>query len=195
MTNKDLMGAFIKSYEGTQKRMKKAIILLMVLLLPFISYGQDAYSYIKKGSEKLDRKDNRGAIVDYTTAIKLDPESRVSRFAYSYRGLAKYELGDHRGAIADFTRAIELTDPNKKGLLSEYYNNRGVAKESLKDYSGAIVDYTTAIKLDPEVPVRYYNRGRAKIINNQKESGCLDLSKAGELGDPDAYEAIRSFCN
>ena len=28
----------------------------------------------------------------------------------------------------------------------------------------------------------YYNRGLTKIFINQKDSGCLDLSKAGELG-------------
>jgi hypothetical protein len=27
-----------------------------------------------------------------------------------------------------------------------------------------------------------------------KESGCLDLSKAGELGDEYAYELIQEYC-
>jgi hypothetical protein len=28
-----------------------------------------------------------------------------------------------------------------------------------------------------------------------KDSGCLDLSKAGELGYENAYEKIRKLCN
>jgi hypothetical protein len=34
-----------------------------------------------------------------------------------------------------------------------------------------------------------------KILLGQKESGCLDLSKAGELGSEKAYESIKQFCN
>ena len=41
----------------------------------------------------------------------------------------------------------------------------------------------------------YYNRGLAKIQLGQKDSGCLDLSKAGELGYVEAYEAIKQYCN
>ena len=41
----------------------------------------------------------------------------------------------------------------------------------------------------------YLLRGIAKLKLNQKESACLDFSKAGELGDVDAYEAIKNFCN
>jgi len=29
----------------------------------------------------------------------------------------------------------------------------------------------------------------------QKDSGCLDLSKAGELGKFEGYEAIKKYCN
>jgi len=35
----------------------------------------------------------------------------------------------------------------------------------------------------------------AKLGLGQKESGCLDLSKAGELGSEKAYEVIKEFCN
>ncbi len=41
----------------------------------------------------------------------------------------------------------------------------------------------------------YYGRGVAKLGLGWKESGCLDLSKAGELGYSKAYEAIRKYCN
>ena len=40
----------------------------------------------------------------------------------------------------------------------------------------------------------YYYRGLAKIILHQKDNGCLDLSKAGELGFYQAYDEIKKYC-
>ena len=41
----------------------------------------------------------------------------------------------------------------------------------------------------------YYGRGACKLILNDKESACLDLSKAGELGYRYAYEIMKKNCN
>ena len=65
----------------------------------------------------------------------------------------------------------------------------------LEDYQGAILDFTEAIQLNSKDEGSYHFRGLAKLKLNQKENACLDFSKAGELGDADAYEAIKSFCN
>ena len=56
-------------------------------------------------------------------------------------------------------------------------------------------DFTKAIEIDPKFAEAYCNRGIIKIILGQKNSGCLDLNKAGELGFAKAYEAIKKFCN
>ncbi len=56
-------------------------------------------------------------------------------------------------------------------------------------------DYNKAIELNPNLAEVYYNRGLAKIGLGQKDSGCLDLSKAGEMGYADAYEFINEYCN
>lgn len=40
----------------------------------------------------------------------------------------------------------------------------------------------------------YYYRGIAKLNSNQIDSGCLDLSKAGELGYKEAYVLIKKYC-
>jgi len=78
---------------------------------------------------------------------------------------------------------------------AEDYLESGNTKYELKDYKGAIQDYNKAIELDPKYAVTYYNRGVAKILLGQKDNGCLDLSKAGELGHAEAYEAIKENCN
>jgi hypothetical protein len=51
-----------------------------------------------------------------------------------------------------------------------------------------------AIAIDPNYGLAYYKRGLIKFFSGQKESGCLDLSKAGELGYADAYDAIKNYC-
>ena len=109
---------------------------------------------------------------------------------YFNSGSTKFELKDYKGTIEDYTKAIEL-NPN----FSEAYFRRGFAKDTLQDYKGAIQDYTKAIELNPNYVDAYYNRGIAKIDLGQKDSWCLDLSKAGEMGYAESYEAIKEYCN
>lgn len=66
----------------------------------------------------------------------------------------------------------------------------GNAKSDLQDYAGAILDYNKAISLNPKDSMSYNNRGYANFKLKQKESACLDFSKAGELGYSEAYENI-----
>ena len=67
-------------------------------------------------------------------------------------------------------------------------------EKMLIDYSGAIEDFTKVIDINPKNADSYYNRGLLLMINNQKDKGCMDLSKAGELGLSKAYEAIKINC-
>lgn len=133
-------------------------------------------------------KDYKGAIADFNEAIKINPD--CESVVFMNRGDAKNELQDYRGAILDYSKAIEI-DPNNYN----YYYMRGNSKYDLKDYSGALSDYSTAIEIIPSFSPLYYNRGLCKIYLGQKDSGCLDLSKAGELGNSKAYETIKELCN
>ena len=40
----------------------------------------------------------------------------------------------------------------------------------------------------------FYIRGLARLKLGQNENGCKDLSKAGELGEAKAYEAMKQYC-
>ncbi|MBK8482774.1 MAG: tetratricopeptide repeat protein [Saprospiraceae bacterium] len=76
----------------------------------------------------------------------------------------------------------------------EVYYIKGNSKAKLQDYGGAIADFTKAMELNPDFSAAYNNRGISKLALGQKDSGCLDLSQAWELGYLQAYNAIRDFC-
>lgn len=143
-----------------------------------------------------DEKDYIGAIQDCNRIIELLTSGLTLGNAYFFRGLCKYMLGDHKSAIIDFNKNTVLS-PNLTYFLGyrNVYFFRASAKYSLKNYVGAIDDYNKAIEVDPKDYEAYFNRGLIKYsyLNNTKE-GCLDMSKAGELGSKDAYEFIKDYC-
>ena len=61
--------------------------------------------------------------------------------------------------------------------------------------TGWLHNYDKAIEVNPKFNRAYYNRGISKLLINDKVNGCLDLSKAGELGNSEAYSLIQEYCN
>ena len=108
---------------------------------PFSQQSQSisAETYFIRGNEKKGLGDYKGAIADYTQAIRLKPDYA---FAYYRRGVAKARLGQHFAAIADFNTAIRL-----KPDFAFAYCRRGVAKLSLGQTWEAKQDLRIALKL------------------------------------------------
>jgi len=200
----------IKNYQ-TGKSMttyqKNVLGFALIILLPlcfFIYLQKSDMDYTKaieiKSKERRTELRNsyyteiRGKMKLYTKAIELNPNDTD---AYYKRGSAKSMLQDYTGAIQDYNKAIEL-NPN----YADAYYNRGFAKFKLQDYKGVIQDFNKAIELNPPNYAKvYYNRGLAKIHLGQKDKGCLDLSKADEMGydlrmgHSEAYDSIKQYCN
>lgn len=146
-----------------------------------------APAYFIRGNIKDNFDDRHGAMKDYNTAIEKN-----SKFADAYfaRGNVKMKLQDYYGAIADFTSCIALNENN-----IEAYFNRGKAKQFLQAYQDAINDCSKIIQINPKNVDAYFMRGILRIEFGDMANGCLDLSKAGEMGDLKAYEAIKEKCN
>ena len=62
------------------------------------------------------------------------------------------------------------------------------------DHINSIESYTKAIELYPYMGDAYFNRGLVLIYLKDREKGCIDLSRAGELGVSDAYSVINKYC-
>lgn len=146
-----------------------------------------APAYYLRANIKDTFEDRHGAMKDYNTAIEKNPKFADAFFS---RGNVKMKLQDYYGAIADYTSAITINEN-----YIEAYFNRGKAKQYLQAYEDAINDCSKIIQINPKNKDAYYMRGVLRITFGDMKNGCLDLSKAGELGDMRAYEMIKEKCN
>jgi tetratricopeptide (TPR) repeat protein len=144
-------------------------------------------AYYLRANIKANFDDRHGAMKDYNVAIDKNTKFADAYFA---RGNVKMKLQDYYGAIADYSSAISINEN-----YVEAYFNRGRAKQYLQAYQDAINDCSKIIQINPKNVDAYYMRGLLRIEFGDTKNGCLDLSKAGELGDLRAYEMIKEKCN
>jgi len=158
--------------------MKNTFFFILFFFLTLIGCKRKtSEQYLKSGNEKADKFDCKGAIEDYSKAIKINP-SEIE--AYFKRGIA-YNLywggcnADYNKAIEDYSKIIDL-DPSLKNIFilrgnarsaiglhkeaiedysKEIKNNNSLCayifradeKEKIKDYIGEILDYSEAINI------------------------------------------------
>lgn len=137
-----------------------------------------AATYVQRGNAKLSARDFKGAIKNFTQAVR---QESANPLYYWYRGYAKGETGQHYAAIADYNKALRL---NPEYAIA--YHNRGYAMAQLGKYDDAIADYDDAIRLDPNYAVAYVNRGFAKRDLQQYAAAIADYDEAIRLKPDDA---------
>ena len=96
---------------------------------------------------------------------------------------------DYADAISDMVGAREIVPD-----LPYIYYNLGNLYCLSAEHVHSIENYTKAIELYPYMSDAYFNRGLVLIYLKDKEKGCIDLSRAGELGVQDAYSVIKKYC-
>lgn len=193
--------------------------IVIILLILFLPKSQDLD--IDELQERFIKKEFRSIVTDLSEFLKKHPYDIK---AFIYRGKAKSELGDYIGAISDLNNAIKFNPNDgqaywERGFINhknnsldaafqDYtktitlvsrasfaYHNRAIILSEWGRYTEALENYNKAIQYQPDDTLSYINRGRLKIFNlGDKEGGCLDFSKAGELGSVEAYNLIKSFC-
>ncbi len=139
---------------------------------------------------------NRGALqsemIDFISSI----ESNVQVLTLDNSGATRAKVKENVTRSYDYTAAIH--DMKKAaglapGLPYIYYNLGNLYCLS-DDLPEAIIQYSKAITLFPYMGEAYYNRGLVQIYLQDREKGCLDMSKAGELGITEAYSVIKKYC-
>ena len=149
-----------------------------------------AETYFMWGNTKYDLGDYKGAITDYTQAIRLNPDSchmhttiaEMCKVASLVNTSPPSQIMISLSAsililpmhttIAEMRRAsLVNTSPPSQILISPsasiliipgHTYNRGNAKIDLGQHFAAIADYDIAIRLNPDYAKAYYNRGNAE---------------------------------
>ncbi len=139
---------------------------------------------------------NRGALQSEMIDFISSMENNVQILTLDNSGAARARIKEQNQKSYDYTSAIH--DMNKAanlmpGLPFIYYNLGNLYCLS-NDLPEAINQYTRAIDLYPGLGEAHYNRGLVLIYLKDNEKGCIDLSKAGELGVQDAYSVIKKYC-
>ena len=139
---------------------------------------------------------NRGVLRAYMIEFIASIESNVQVLTMDDSGNTRarvkeqvsrsYDYGD---AIADMLAATEIM-PDVPYIYFNLGNLYCLSSEHIK----SIENYTKAIELYAYMGDAYFNRGLVLIYLQDKDKGCIDLSRAGELGVRDAYSVIKKYC-
>jgi tetratricopeptide (TPR) repeat protein len=161
--------------------MRKLSSLAVLMFLAGSALGQTPLTTVEHynlGNSHLAHKDEDGAIVEYTKAIKADPRYAT---AYIARGWAREVSRDYDNALLDYTKAIEIDPGNSKAFA-----HRADVRFGKEQWDAAISDYTKAIEAEPRNPRLYFRRGLSFMRKEDKRAALADFNKVVEI---DAYYA------
>ena len=139
---------------------------------------------------------NRGALRAEMIEFIASIESNVQVLSMDDAGTTRARVKDQVTRSYDYTDAVEdmkAAAEIVKDMPYVYYNLGNLYCLS-SEHINSIENYTKAIELYPYMGDAYFNRGLVLIYLKEKEKGCIDLSRAGELGVQDAYGVIKKYC-
>lgn len=152
----------------------------------------DKYAKYYKAFYLMNRGVLRAEMIDFIASL----EGNVQTLTMDDQGATRTRVSDqitrtydYSEAIADMKEAIDIV-PN----IPYLYFNLGNLYCLSSELVNSIDSYSEAIKLYPYMGDAYYNRGLVLIYLKDEEKGCIDLSRAGELGVADAYSVIDKYC-
>ena len=144
-----------------------------------------AFYHMNRGVLRAEMIDFISSIESNVQVLSMD-DSGNTRARVKDQVIRQYDYTD---AIEDMKRAAEIVPD-----LPYVYYNLGNLYCLSSEHVNSIENYTKAIELYPYMGDAYFNRGLVLIYLKDKEKGCIDLSRAGELGIQDAYGVIKKYC-
>lgn len=134
----------------------------------------------------------RAEMIDFIASI----ESNVQTLTMDDKGNTRARVREQVSSQYDYSEALSDMQEAARLLSDMPYIqfNLGNLYCLSSQFVGAIESYDRAIRLYPYMGNAYFNRGLVLIYLKDKEKGCIDLSRAGELGVADAYNVISRYC-
>lgn len=130
-----------------------------------LSSRMTADVYNNRGLNKDKIEDFKGAISDYTQAIRISNK----QIYYKNRASSNVQVGSYKDAIKDYSKVIQMGDKNF-GL-----RKRGEVKMLLGSHVSAINDFSSALKLNYDDYESYLKRAFSKYELKDYSSSCKDL--------------------
>lgn len=150
------------------------------------------YSDYYKAFYRINRGVLRAEMIDFISSI----ESNVQTLTMDDQGTTRARVRDQVSRSYDYSDAIaDLAEAAKllPGVPYIYFDLGNLYCLSSK-FVESVENYSKAIQYYPFMGDAYFNRGLVLIYIKDKEKGCIDLSRAGELGVEDAYAVISKYC-
>ncbi|MCR5351697.1 MAG: tetratricopeptide repeat protein [Bacteroidales bacterium] len=144
-----------------------------------------AFYLMNRGVLKAEMIDFIASLEGSVQTLSMDTEGST-RARVSDRVARTYDYSD---AISDIKAALTIL-PDIPYLYFDLGNLECLSSRFVE----ALENYDMAIKLYPGMGDAYFNRGLVLIYLKDKEKGCIDLSRAGELGVADSYSVISKYC-
>lgn len=153
---------------------------------------RDRYSKFYKAFYLMNRAALKAEMIDFIASM----ENNVQTLSMDDSGTVRARVSERVNRVYDYSEAIADTYEATKQLsdIPYLYFNLGNLYCLSNMMVEAIENYNRAIDLYPYMGDAFFNRGLALIFLKDKEKGCIDLSRAGELGIEDAYSAISKYC-
>ena len=143
-------------------------------MLMLSSFRNSAPEYLLKGNNKILLGDFKGAILEFTKAIMIDPDFP---HPYTSRGAAKLELRDYDGAISDCLKAIRLH------FKAEIEAEKNPAQNNQRKSNN----------VNPIYGKLYSIIGTAKLLLGNVDDALIDLNSARLLGYKDAEDILKTY--
>lgn len=163
-----------------EKKYPEAIAALDAFIA---AHPRDPRALVLRGDAKADLGQNAAALLDYNSAIKIDPEYQ---YAYVTRCETRLQLDDSAGALTDCDNAIRLDTTDALA-----YEDRGDVQFAREAYALALADYDKAVQLGRSSAYVFAARCDAERLVGRRELAKPDCERALQI-DPKSRRGLWS---
>ncbi len=157
-----------------------------------IEAGGEGMNSLYKAFYLMNRGVLKAEMIDFIASM----ENTVQTLAMDDKGNTRARVRDQVTSSYDYSEAVADLEEAASilGNIPYIHYDLGNLYVLSSRLVNALSSYDKAIELYPYMADAYFNRGLLLIYLKDKEKGCIDLSRAGELGAEDSYNVISKYC-